>query len=53
MKIKHFQPIIFLAKSSILDVRLALGCASVQTYVMKLYLLSPEYPKDLIPRVNG
>ena len=38
MKIEICQPLTILAKSSILDVRLASGCPSVQSYVLMLHL---------------
>ena len=53
MKIKNFQTLTILAKSSVLDVRLASGCASVETLVLMLHLLSPKCQKGMISRING
>ena len=56
LKYKEFenlQLVTNFAKTSILDVRLDLGCTSAQTYLLMLHLLSQEYRKGLISRFNA
>ena len=53
VKIINYQLVTIFAKTSILAVRLALGCIFAQTYLLILHLMSAEYRKGLISRVKG